>query len=655
VKRLALALLLLASPAQAVTHSWWVSPTGTSGASGVDSTTNAKSLAWFNANAVAGDTCLIKNGDYGATDIRPTHAGNVSHYIVYVGNTAAPRGVTVRNVTADSLDGCTQCVSVKGVHATGDASFHSGKSRTAALAGYDSLTCAVVDGSLRIVGRSNVTVDRCTVGDGTAGDGFEYTSGNTDISMRRVSYVDSLHVTRSTFNLFSGGLVNVISSHGSGYCLFDTLRFTLGGTGADYGLHTTYDAVHNVWRDCYFAGSYAGSEDDKYLLNMRDNQVGNLWERDTLVQVNTPLGAKPLKVWFQTDGNPLDVNAGGSTANTYDYGDSNNTFLNCVVKVMGDIAIDDPLAKYVFQGNVFATGGNFELSKGVGFIREVTFRHNTVLCSKDHVLSASLAKIWNSRVTQNIFICTTPIGSVTGNGSVGLFCVDTTYQNGTHYRGTILVGAIPGLLGVCDSNLFYCTASSDPDSFRTIDFSAIGGGGAKMHYSHDSWYHVYGHDGASHWGNPGFPDVGVLTFNPKPDPLGIAISSNLWPDGYVGAIAAPSDVTPPTVSVTEPSGAHRWSVSEIMRIQWTASDNVAVSSVKIEYDSGALPTVWVPIAVGLSASATYFDWTCPDFTHNAATIRVTATDAASNATAASRPFRCEVPVEGDNDPLRFPE
>lgn len=89
------ALAGLLKPAQAATY--WVSPTGNAANSGADSTTNAKTLAWFNANAVAGDVCRFKSGTY-SSPIQPAANGTSGNRIRYYGFSADPYAVTVTDI-----------------------------------------------------------------------------------------------------------------------------------------------------------------------------------------------------------------------------------------------------------------------------------------------------------------------------------------------------------------------------------------------------------------------------------------------------------------------------------------------------------------------------------------------------------------------------
>jgi hypothetical protein len=88
------------------------------------------------------------------------------------------------------------------------------------------------------------------------------------------------------------------------------------------------------------------------------------------------------------------------------------------------------------------------------------------------------------------------------------------------------------------------------------------------------------------------------------------------------------DATPPTVTVLAPNGGESWTGGQSRSITWTATDNVAVTTVDVFFRD-AETAAWIPIAQNLSNSGT-FTW----FVHNMPTafarVRVLARDAAGN-------------------------
>lgn len=101
------ALLLLAAPAWGATY--WVSPTGTPGASGADSTTNAGTLTWicanFNNSDGIADTIRFKSGDYGSESAIPLKNGTATARVVFLGFPQDPGAVRVNIIRAGNSRG----------------------------------------------------------------------------------------------------------------------------------------------------------------------------------------------------------------------------------------------------------------------------------------------------------------------------------------------------------------------------------------------------------------------------------------------------------------------------------------------------------------------------------------------------------------------
>ena len=92
------------------------------------------------------------------------------------------------------------------------------------------------------------------------------------------------------------------------------------------------------------------------------------------------------------------------------------------------------------------------------------------------------------------------------------------------------------------------------------------------------------------------------------------------------------DVTAPSVSVTSPAGGEEWPQGSLHDITWTATDNLAVSSVSLDYSAHGPSGPWVPVAQGLANTGSY-PWTVPSLDSDSALVRVTAWDAANNSGA----------------------
>ncbi|MCC6348216.1 MAG: hypothetical protein IT347_01320 [Candidatus Eisenbacteria bacterium] len=95
------------------------------------------------------------------------------------------------------------------------------------------------------------------------------------------------------------------------------------------------------------------------------------------------------------------------------------------------------------------------------------------------------------------------------------------------------------------------------------------------------------------------------------------------------------DVAAPVVAVTAPAGGETWAQGSLHDITWTATDNLAVATITIEYSAHGDAGPWEPVASGLDNSGTYA-WTVPAVETDSARVRVTAYDPGANSgTAAS--------------------
>jgi beta-lactamase superfamily II metal-dependent hydrolase len=93
------------------------------------------------------------------------------------------------------------------------------------------------------------------------------------------------------------------------------------------------------------------------------------------------------------------------------------------------------------------------------------------------------------------------------------------------------------------------------------------------------------------------------------------------------------DVALPTVLLTSPVGGEAWAQGSAHHILWTASDNVGVDSVDVDYSLSGPAGPWLPVAHGLANSG-FYPWTAPGQASDSALVRVMAYDAARNAGSA---------------------
>jgi subtilisin family serine protease len=98
--------------------------------------------------------------------------------------------------------------------------------------------------------------------------------------------------------------------------------------------------------------------------------------------------------------------------------------------------------------------------------------------------------------------------------------------------------------------------------------------------------------------------------------------------GYGKLQMLSSDSQAPSVTISSPNGGETWAVGSAHDITWTATDDVAVTSITIEYsiDNGSN---WLAVASDETNDGVY-PWTVPNPPASQALVRVTAYDAASN-------------------------
>jgi beta-lactamase superfamily II metal-dependent hydrolase len=107
------------------------------------------------------------------------------------------------------------------------------------------------------------------------------------------------------------------------------------------------------------------------------------------------------------------------------------------------------------------------------------------------------------------------------------------------------------------------------------------------------------------------------------DPLTLVIRSGR------AVTATFADVAEPVVNLTSPGGGERWTTTSLQSVTWSATDNVAVDSVTVEYSVTSADGPWLIVARGLENTGTV-DWTLPSATADSAWVRVLAYDAAGN-------------------------
>jgi beta-lactamase superfamily II metal-dependent hydrolase len=94
-----------------------------------------------------------------------------------------------------------------------------------------------------------------------------------------------------------------------------------------------------------------------------------------------------------------------------------------------------------------------------------------------------------------------------------------------------------------------------------------------------------------------------------------------------------ADQTPPVVTLTAPVGGEVFAPGSTQNVTWTATDNVGVDSVNVDYSLGGAGGPWLPVAHALANSGSYA-WTLPMQSSDNALVAVTAYDHALNSRSA---------------------
>ncbi len=117
------------------------------------------------------------------------------------------------------------------------------------------------------------------------------------------------------------------------------------------------------------------------------------------------------------------------------------------------------------------------------------------------------------------------------------------------------------------------------------------------------------------------PGVHTITvFNPPP----AGGTSNGLPFTATG-----TDNTPPTATITSPTGGESWDIGSTQSITWTASDDIGVSGIDLDYSTDGGVSFPFTIAHGLLNTGSY-SWTVPGTPSTTARVRVIASDPGGN-------------------------
>jgi hypothetical protein len=111
------------------------------------------------------------------------------------------------------------------------------------------------------------------------------------------------------------------------------------------------------------------------------------------------------------------------------------------------------------------------------------------------------------------------------------------------------------------------------------------------------------------------------------------VPNTTWGYGKLD-IYATIDHVAPSISLTSPNGGESWNAGDVHNVTWTASDNVGVDSVNVDYSIHGAGGPWLAAGHGLANSGS-FSWTVPGPATDSAVVRVGAFDAGHNSASAA--------------------
>jgi hypothetical protein len=585
-------LLLAAAPAMARTY--WVSPTGVAGAAGTDSVSTPTTLAWFNANAAAGDVCRFKSGTY-ADPIYPAKDGTSSARIRYYGFPNDPEGVTVADIhfgyahgkycTAKwvrCLNGATGMFEAGATYATDDtiASCHIyGQGSAFAVQSARSVVDSMVmSGTLANSGQSHFI--------NLAG---ERNHSNGTIGQWSIGSLSN-RITNSTMNVTvnAPGDIHIVMVSAAAYNVIDhnTINCTLQScSGYFFGMEMYegyYNQISNNTWTVAMNGPVGGS---KGMWSHRDSSSYNRY-----VNNNVSITGSTELSFMLTNGGSFPA----TTGNNY-FG--NNTIDDAIPQGgTGIFWYYNGLRSDTLEYNTIVTSSTRPclLVTNNNEINALVSRHNTYVTSGPMAVDLSLSPASNSpRLSSDIFYCRA--ANASGSENVKL-------ASGVR---------------VDSAGVFYSPAGTAAHAIAYAGADGAPGSGGN-----------YGLPGMTVWGSPRFVDSTSTSFNGHLGSPTAAVSTSLV-DGFAGAYGAggSSDVTAPAtitdlhtvlptvsslgVSWTAPGDDGMIGTAVLYDLRWS---NAPITAANFASAAAALPqpvpavagTVQTYVVSGLAQATTYY-------------------------------------------------
>ncbi len=187
----------------------------------------------------------------------------------------------------------------------------------------------------------------------------------------------------------------------------------------------------------------------------------------------------------------------------------------------------------------------------------------------------------------------------------------------------VSVGAVTGY-SFTNVTANHTIAASFAGDARSLTVNVVGGGAVtktpdQPSYPHGSSVQLDAIPGTG-WAFSAWSGDLVSTNDPE----------NLLMDDAKTVTSTFLDIAPPTVAVTAPNGGEVITLGTNTSLTWTASDNAAVTSVDLELSRAGVGGPFESVATSLANTGS-FDWAVSGALTTDALLRVTARDAASNA------------------------
>jgi hypothetical protein len=548
VAPLLITFLSLVAPA-AMARTYWVAPGGVAGAAGSDSSSAPTTLAWFNANAAAGDVCRFKSGTY-SDPIFPARDGTSAARIRYYGFPNDPSAVTVADIRFGYAHGnyCTarwvSCTAgATGLYEAGATEATDDTIASCRISGQGSafnvmsqrsvVDSMTITGTLAASGQShfvNLGGERNhnngTIGQWSIGSlNNRVTNSTFNVTVAAPGDIHVLMVTAAAYNRIAGNVFNMTLNSCTGYFfgseMYEGYYNQIENNDWNFQMNGAIGGSHGMWchRDSSSYNRYVKNRvhitgtgsDLSFMLSNGGSfpaTTGNNYYGNNYIDAASPQAGTGI-FWYYN----------GVRNDTLEY----NTIVTASTKPC-----------------LLVTSGNE--------ITGLVSRHNTYVTSGATAIDASGASASNSpRFSSDIFYCRAANGSGAENVRVS--------------SGVAL-----------DSAGVYFSPGGTPA--RAISYAgadgAPGAGG------------TFGLPLLSVWGSPRFADSSATSFNGTLGSLSAAISTGLL-DGFAGAYPAGggADVTPPA-TVTDLHTSQPTVNS--LQVAWTAPGDDGMTGTATLYD-----------------------------------------------------------------------